>query len=116
MASSNTRNTLGNYELETIQRQKYANYLLQEDIQCTSFSNAGNGLLPPIKVMTNTLSYNHIDIESYLRGISATNFIQPFTVQPLLKSTPHLNIYERSSHTLLPDPLYIQPNQRPVIP
>ena len=118
MTSTNVRNAYGNYELETAQRQKYANYLLQEDVICTHYAHAGNGLLPPNKVMNQSLSYNHTDIESFLRGTSATNFIQPFQIQPLLKTVPNLNIYDRppTSQTLLPDPLFIQPNQRPAIP
>ena len=118
MSSTRTKNTNGNYNLETQQRQKYAHYCLQDDIQHVNYAHPGNGLMSSSKVMPQSLSYNHVDIESFLHGTSSSNFVEPFEIQPLFKPVRHLNIYERkpTSQTLLPEPFQITPNQRPVIP
>jgi len=116
MASTRNRNDRGNYQLE--ERG------LEEQRQYSLFTNQGNG-----KAFTNhyagdgllmgqmgplALSRNFADIDSYLKGTGSTNLVTPMApIQPSLKELESLSIIDRIP-VLLPEPLKIDKNQRPL--
>jgi len=96
MASTRNKNTLGNYALEIGGKQEQAQYKVNELYSVpaeTAFF--GDGLLAG-KVGPAKLSSNYCDIESQLRGIGATNLVNPRSiVQPDLYSLRSLNVIDR---------------------
>ena len=115
MASTRTKNTPGNYELEQWTFEKNVDY-------CTSKSRGpppqthfpGDGLLAG-SVSRTQLSNNYCDIESMLRGIGSTNLVSPqFPIQPEIKYLQSLNISNKLP-LYIPAPLIIQSDQRPLM-
>ena len=75
---------------------------------------------PEFGVMTGympNMSKNNVDIESRLFGINSTNLVtpeKPLVVQPNIMST--VSFFEHNnSHPVLPEPLIIEGNQRPLL-
>jgi hypothetical protein len=69
--------------------------------------------LAPARMSNTELANNSCDIESFLFGIGSSNLVNPQTpVVPSLKTLPSLSIIERLPK-LMPNPLVIEPNQRP---
>jgi len=114
MASTRNKNCQGDYDLEqkrniaSLDFTTYKNYGLA---YTTHF--AGDGLLMGYRPAI-TLSYNPTDIESQLRGICATNLTgSSFKVDPDYKRMDTLAIADRN-HMILPEPLRVDQNQRPL--
>jgi hypothetical protein len=115
MASTRTKNTPGNYELEQWTFDKNVGYCTAEcrgaPIQ-TYFP--GDGLLAG-SVSRTQLSNNYCDIESMLLGIGSTNLVSPQSpIQPEIKYLQSLNITNKLP-LYVPAPLIIQGNQRPLM-
>lgn len=115
MASTRNNNTPGNYCLQQRSYQESRNYLINANsphaaAHCTKLP--GNGLLPG-QVPWNQLSYNAVDIKSFLYGINSTNLVNPEPcLTPELKKLEMANIF-KSEPTYIPEPLVIQKGQRP---
>lgn len=113
MASTRNINTPGNYSLEQLQYKKNEEYNLYKNSQygeAYSTKYAGNGLLPG-QLPVNKLSYNPIQIETFLFGINSTNLVEPAQpVIPELKTLEFSNIYNNQP-TIMPLPLVIERNR-----
>lgn len=115
MASTRNKNTPGNYQLEQFGKLKQADYLTYIHSQSGRAAQThfpGNGLLSGRYAPTE-LSYNPSDIESFLYGIGSTNLVTPLE-QPIaqIKQLQTLNIMDKTP-LILPNPLVIEPHQRP---
>jgi hypothetical protein len=115
MASTRNINTSGNYKVQQREFKESEKYTLYANSQYGDACNTrlpGNGLLPG-QIAGHNLSYNAVNIESFLFGINSTNLVNPEPVlTPELKTLGDANIYENKP-TFIPEPLYIAPNQRP---
>lgn len=114
MASTRNRNWQGNYDLEQnsnhsiVNTNTYKHYGL-------AYTNhfASDGLLMG-RMAPTSLAYNATDIESQLRGICSTNLTgDSFKVEPDFKHMESLSIIDRIP-VILPEPLRIDHNQRPL--
>jgi len=116
MASTRNKNTSGNYKLEQLsleQSRIHQSYIYQPNGQAITTHFAGNGLVGSWLPRTQ-LSNNSVDVESFLRGTGATNLVRPKAdVQPELIPIASLSIADRIP-LIIPKPLYIEPNQRPL--
>jgi len=115
MASTRSKNTIGNYCLEQNEYKQAQVYTLYPNSQYGVAYNTqlpGLGLLPA-QMPGNQLSNNALDIESFLFGINSTNLVNPApTFYPQLKPLCSTNIFKKR-HTYIPEPLVIEKNQRP---
>jgi hypothetical protein len=113
MASTRNINTKGNYDLQQKQYEERANYLLFKNSQYGEAINtemAGNGLLQG-KLPRNKMSFNPIEIESFLFGINSTNLVKPEPVfTPALKNMSTRDIFQKEN-TIMPLPLIIERNR-----
>ena len=116
MASTRNRNTQGNYNAEQWsleQNRVHQSYLHAAAGQAITTHFAGNGLVGGWMPRTE-LSQNPIDIESYLFGNGSTNLVvKKQEPTPYYKTIDTLSIADRTP-LLLPKPLYVEPNQRPL--
>jgi hypothetical protein len=115
MSSTRNKNTPENYCLE--QRDNgLANYYTH--YANSSYGNAYQNSIPclgitPSHMPRDTLSYNPVEIESYLKGIGSTNLVNKLEpVNPQLKSVPMLSYFDRID-LIMPEPLVIETTQRP---
>lgn len=112
MASTRTKNTLGNYQMEQkgyIDRHSNIMNITKQTPEIKVFP--GNGLLHG-KVASRDLANNYVDIESTLFGIGSTNLVQPLPpVTPEINFQPSLNII-RKIPMIIPAPIYVDTNQR----
>ena len=113
MASTRSKNTIGNYSFEKRDNENrllysvYKNYAVPEE---TYFP--GNGLIGA-RMTGNDLAMNSCDIESSLFGIGSNNLENPQPdVVPELKQLKYLSIIDRIP-LITPAPLVVQLNQRP---
>jgi len=115
MSSTRTKNTPGNYELEQWSFNKNVNYCVADYRGAPPQTHLpGNGLLAG-NVSKTQLSNNSCDIESMLRGIGSSNLVGPqFQVQPEITYLQSLNISDKIP-LLIPAPLVIHSNQRPLM-
>ena len=116
MASTRNNNMPNEYCLQ----QQQNNQILKDrtsKFRRTAFESAIPCVGVNVGGMPNTvLSFNPTNTESNLYGIGATNLVTPnkeFT--PRIKKLPTIAFFERME-VLLPNPLVIIQNQRPVIP
>jgi len=113
MASTRNKNTTGNYCLEQrsfLNSENYSLYKNSQYGQAYITENPGNGLLPG-QIPANQLSFNSIDVESFLYGINSTNLVNPIKeFTPELKRLPDANIYKTPT-TYLPVPLHVGKNR-----
>lgn len=114
MASTRNLNWQGNYDLEQKQNNGIADFNTYKNYGLAYTNHfAGDGLLMGHRSST-TLAYNAIDIESQLRGICATNLTGPsFKVEADYKRMDSLAIIDRLP-MILPEPLRVDQNQRPL--
>jgi hypothetical protein len=111
---SRNNNTKENYIME----QKRNNHLFEYRF----FENSPNGPAATTHLQGNGLgiatlhpkhlSENYVDIDSFLKGIGSSNFIQPLTVQPIYKENDFLHIHQREP-VLLPSTFQPYSRQRP---
>ena len=114
MASTRNRNWQGNYDLEQKQNNGIADFNAYKNYGLAYTNHfSGDGLLMGYRPAI-ALTYNATDIESQLRGICATNLTgSSFKVEPDFKRFDSLAIIDRLS-VILPEPLRIDQNQRPL--
>ena len=116
MASTRNRNTQGNYELEQWsleQSRVQQSYTYQPNGQAITTHFAGDGLIGQWMPPT-LLSDNSVDVESFLRGVGTTNLVSPKPdTQVQSKPIAQLAIFNKTP-LMLPKPLYIEPEQRPL--
>ena len=116
MASTRNRNTQGNYRAEQWsleQNRVHQSYLHAAAGQAITTHFAGNGLVGGWMPRTE-LSHNPIDIESFLHGTGSTNLVvKKQEPTPYFKTIDTLSICDRTP-LLLPKPLYVEANQRPL--
>jgi hypothetical protein len=115
MASTRNKNTQGNYQSEQWSLDQTRNWIAYEHAsngRAIQTHLPGNGLLVG-RVANTELSKNPADIESHLYGIGSTNLVTPYEQPtPLINQIPSLNIASKTP-LFMPDPLIIEPNQRP---
>ena len=113
MASTRNRNTLGNYKLEQQQYMENEQYNLYKNSQhgeAVRTTLPGNGL-GIAQISRDKLSYNPIQIESFLFGINATNLVNPEPcLVPQFKILQTTDIY-KNKPTIMPLPLVIERNR-----
>lgn len=115
MASTRNRNTPGDYAREQQSLALRRNYMSYDEssfygtVQHTYFP--GNGLIG-MRTASSNLAANACDIESQLRGIGATNLVEPRApIAPEIHPLKSLNIADRLP-MIMPAPFAPQPNQR----
>jgi hypothetical protein len=117
MASTRNRNDRGNYKAEEMGREHQRLYLMyknQGNGQAFTNHYAGDGLLGG-QMGPLALSRNFADIDSYLKGTGSTNLVMPAsTIEPQLKELESLAIMDRIPF-ILPEPLKVDKNQRPLL-
>ena len=91
MASTRNKNTKANFALEGFENSHF-----QESCRYlgTDANHSGNGLLPS-KLPGDLLSYNRVDIESDLRGITS-NLMNEYIIVPRPKQLSTLSLYKQS--------------------
>lgn len=115
MSSTRNKNTRENYCLEQRDYSLASNYTQFEN---SSYGRAYSNAIPcvgitPSHMPRDTLSYNPIEIENYLKGIGSTNLV--YNVEPTnpkLKSISSVSYFDRIP-LIMPEPLVIETNQRP---
>ena len=114
MASTRNRNTPGDYHQEQMEYVGKIQYLSRPFYGSAEHTYLpGSGLLQGA-VYHSHLAFNGSDIESYLRGINATNLVgTSFAPQAQLKTLQTLDIATPRPVTLIPEPLTVKSNQRP---
>jgi hypothetical protein len=117
MASTRNKNDRGNYRAEEHGRQSqrlYSMYEYQPNGRAITNNFAGDGLLMG-QMGPSALSYNYVDIDSYLKGVGSTNLVSPLPeVKPALKELESLAIIDRIP-LVMPDPMRIVKHQRPLL-
>lgn len=93
MASTRNINAAGDYLLERSRRERGAQYTTNDIFGRTQRACfAGEGLLPG-RMHHLDLANNGVDVESFLRGIRATDLENgPYTAKPELRSLPSLGV------------------------
>lgn len=116
MASTRSKNTPGNYELE--QRvnnlsKKYDLYTHSQHGPAYKTAIPSVGYTPSF-ISRDALSSNPIDIESALFGINSTNLVEPKPkTMAHLKKLPEKDFFDRIP-VIMPKNLVIENNQRPL--
>jgi hypothetical protein len=117
MASTRNNNDRGNYKLEERSHEDQRLYLMYKNQgNGQSFTNhyAGDGLLGG-QMGPLALSRNFADIDSYLKGTGSTNLVTPMApIQPQFKELETLSVIDRIPF-ILPEPLKVDKNQRPLL-
>jgi hypothetical protein len=112
MASTRSKNTQGDYNLEQFSYNDRHSIIM--DIKKQTPDNKylpGNGLLQG-NVPSRDLANNYTDIESSLFGIGSTNLVQPLpTVVPDINEYRSLNIIDKTP-MIVPTPLFVDTKQR----
>jgi hypothetical protein len=116
MTSTRNKNTPGNYCLEQREHAVSANYnLYKNSAHGAAYDTKlpGNGM-NPAQIPWNQMSANAPDIESFLFGIGSTNLVNPAPIfVPRLTTLASSNLFEKTP-VLVPEPLIIEKNQRPM--
>jgi hypothetical protein len=114
MASTRTKNTIGNYDLEQWSNQSLVGYntsIVYGAAPQTMLP--GDGLLAG-NVSRTQLSHNSCDVESSLFGIGSTNLVQARPeIVPEIAHLKSLNVIDRLP-IMVPSPLIVESNQRPL--
>ena len=116
MASTRNKNTAGNYGL----RQR--DYALSREHIMYKYGSGGYAVDPklpgigfgPAMIPANELSYNAVDIESFLFGTNLTNLVKPQApLNATLKNLQTANVFKYPTvYTSIPIP-YNKDSQRP---
>jgi len=115
MAATRNKNTRGNYCLDNNQNINSDNWMLYKygaagQAYDTQLPGVG---LNPAQIPWNQLSYNAVDIETFLFGINSTNLVNPAPpLTPELKCLSSINLF-KSEPVYIPEPLVIPKEQRP---
>jgi len=115
MASTRNINTPGNYCLEQREYKNMEQYTLYKNSQYGEAYKTrlpGNGVNPG-QIPKDKLSYNAVEIESFLWGINSTNLVKPAgPLVPELKNLKTQNFFT-SAPVFMPDNLVVEKHQRP---
>ena len=115
MASTRNKNTPGNYcqdQRQNTQTESWQLYTNGANGLAYDSRLAGNGLNPG-QMPWSTLSYNPVDIETFLFGIGSTNLVQPVKpLRPELKCLSSANVFKKQD-IIMPVPLAVSKTQRP---
>tara|TARA_B100001175_G_scaffold313046_1_gene320027 strand:+ start:506 stop:862 length:357 start_codon:yes stop_codon:yes gene_type:complete len=115
MASTKNRNTESDYKLEQLQNTNH----IENNLYLHSASGRPNSecfpeLYNPSKLSRDALSNNAIDIESTLRGIGASNLVNPCTpANPSLRNLDFKPFFDRPQAVVMPYPFVKNNYQRP---
>ena len=114
MASAGLKNTIGNYNAQVKGNKEIVDYTTnKEKMFADPTYLAGDGLIQG-HMPDSTLSVNPTNIESFLFGIGANNFVNPqHTFQAELKVVKPLSMVDRKVPLIMPEPLKPLQNQRP---
>lgn len=116
MASTRNKNSEGDYQAQQKSLQlQFDNMTYTNQGNGTAFSThfAGDGLLMG-RMGSIPLSNNFVDVESHLHGTGSTNLVTPMKpVVPDIKQLQSLAVMNKLP-THIPEPLYMEPNQRPL--
>jgi hypothetical protein len=116
MASTRNKNTPGNYCLQQKQIAESEKWLLyKHGANGVAYDTRlpGNGLNPGQLPWT-SLSYNPVEIETFLFGINSTNLVNPAPpLTPELKCLKTANVF-KSEPVIMPIPQAIPKYQRPM--
>ena len=117
MASTRNKNAKSEYALEQRTNNFINNWNTYEN---SSYGSPYDAAMPAVGYMPSHMcpcffSNNAIDIESDLYGINSTNLVseKPKT-NPELKTIKTINYFDRIE-MLMPKPLVIEDNQRPLL-
>ncbi len=116
MASTRNKNNRDNYKIEQRNFELVKNYTFYEN---SSSGKTPNTMLPGLglngaHIPRDELSYNPVNIESYLFGINSTNLVKPHVYEkPQYKNVNTLSISNKPT-MIMPDPLVVEKNQRPL--
>ena len=117
MASTNNKNSPGNYKAEQKMNdyiKNYTTYIHSAPAKANTNHHPGKGVLPA-KTAREELCNNYVDVESQLFGIGTTNLVNPKgTVTPQFKDPRSINFID-GLEVSLPEPLVVQKNQRPYL-
>ena len=115
MASTRNNNTPGDYCYQQKQYALSRQHLMYPNSQAGAAYDTklpGRGLNPG-QIPDYKLSYNGIDIESFLFGINSTNLVNRAPIfKPELKKLPSVNLFEVQP-TVMPIPFIMDTTQRP---
>ena len=120
MASTNMKNTMGNYNQQQRFNNNHVDYKLYKYSQIPIKSNIGglglnNGMMLG-GYYNNILSNNASDIESQLYGISSTNLVYGnFNIKPSLNNLNEQELFKKPK-LILPNKLCVEHYQRPIGP
>lgn len=110
MASTRNKSMQGNYRDEKAQSaRRLDNQLFNRDID-TGY--AGNGL-GPAKMPAEKLGYNAVDIESDLFGIGQSLEAPRPVYRPQTRQLSDIHLFTKRP-VIVPNPLIIEENQRPL--
>lgn len=114
MASTRNKNSAENY---ASQQKRITN--IHTNILDTNYTYNNQPFLPdfglnPAQMPRNSIAPNSVDLESSLRGIGATNLINPTVPVPLQNiHMPTIRFFDRNE-LIMPKDLAIEGNQRPL--
>ena len=115
MASTRSKNTPGDYQLETRSNLGHSSYLTFKSYgHANTTYFPGDGLIGA-KISNVQLSKNYCDIESELRGIGTTNLVNthvPTVAQ--INNLKSMSFIDRIP-LIVPPPIVIKNNERPVV-
>jgi hypothetical protein len=114
MASTRNRNTQINYNLEqriNRQTEQYTLYPYSSRGYAYDLNLPGNGF-GSASIPADQLSYNSVDIESFLHGTGVNNLVtgNQFCITPELKNITPINIY-KNPNVIMPSPLIVERNR-----
>ena len=116
MASTRNKNTPGNYAAEQAAYNHACDaFLYKNQASGMAFTThfASDGILMG-RMGSMALTDNFADVESELRGIGATNLVNPRgRFEPEAKPIQSLRMISRLP-VILPKPMQLDPNQRPL--
>jgi len=117
MASTRSKNTLGNYCLEQNAFKHNAAYLLDRDFAYPSVvARAGDGLVQG-RMGNAVLAQNPQDVESFLFGIGQTNLVTPEKAPFTANLLEHcaVTMMDHRVPLVMPKDLVVHKDQRPLL-
>jgi hypothetical protein len=114
MASTRNKNTAENYASQQNRIEYTRNNILDTNYTFNNQTFLPDFGLNPAQMPRGSIAQNSVDLESSLRGIGATNLVNP-TIQAPLQSVhiPTIRFFD-SNELIMPKDLAIEGNQRPL--
>jgi hypothetical protein len=106
-----------NYQIEQTTNRFATNYQTYEHSSCGATPNTylPDFGLNPARIPRTELNSNSVQVESELRGIGASNLVNPQV--PMAPQTVHhgfASIYKKNVPLVMPRPLVVEKDQRPL--